>query len=275
MKELHQYLRFESKRLESDFSLASMKGRGTPQEVADYRELSFHELMKRYYPFPYKVTKGIVSDSLGGRSDSIDCVICNPRHPHIVEGRDKFSFLLADAVDIAIEIKPDVGVRSELDRALRQGLSVKQLRRVQSPFIDLGAFGELEPGSESYYRTYAAFVPYVVFSLRAKSDPQVVAGEIIDFYRASAVDSMLWLDVLVVLGVGLFLSRAYVSAQSPEAGFGVIPEGASLLFEPWAEDSLSAFFLRTNGLPPGGILIEDGVLYPYLKTMPRVESKWF
>ena len=58
----------------SEEVLASAQGRGTPQEVADFRENSVQAFIRRFYPSSYVVSKGKVTDVDGNQSNSIDCL---------------------------------------------------------------------------------------------------------------------------------------------------------------------------------------------------------
>ena len=67
-------LELEYQELKLGLSKASIEGKGTPQEVADRREELFHTFFTKYFPFPFRVTKGNIIDSYNKRSASIDCV---------------------------------------------------------------------------------------------------------------------------------------------------------------------------------------------------------
>jgi uncharacterized protein DUF6602 len=71
--------------LSKSFQAASDKHAGTPEAVATDREQSLRQVMRRFFPEPFKVTKGAIYDSYGGRSASIDCVICAANHPYLAD----------------------------------------------------------------------------------------------------------------------------------------------------------------------------------------------
>ena len=99
-------LELEYKELKLGLSKASIEGKGTPQEIADRREELFHSFFIKYFPFPFRITKGNIIDSYNNRSASIDCVILDPSHPYTIDAKNnKASVILADGVDYAIEIK--------------------------------------------------------------------------------------------------------------------------------------------------------------------------
>ena len=77
---LLEIIKLESKEIASSFEKSKKEGEGTPQEVADRNESYVCDFMRKYFPFPYKIVKGNVIDSFGGRSNSLDCLILNPSH---------------------------------------------------------------------------------------------------------------------------------------------------------------------------------------------------
>ena len=56
--ELIELLRYEGPELSRESEKASISGRGTSQEVADFRENSLREFVGRYFPLPYRLAKG-------------------------------------------------------------------------------------------------------------------------------------------------------------------------------------------------------------------------
>jgi hypothetical protein len=146
------------------FQKASIQGKGTPQEVADFRENYFNKFISNYFPFPHRITKGIINDSFGNQSDSIDTILIGPNHPYTIDNAGKFSLVLAEGVDAAIEVKPDISAKTELIRGLKQIESVKKLRRAKSPTL-------LVSNHPKHIREYAKTIPSFIFSIKANSDP--------------------------------------------------------------------------------------------------------
>ena len=136
MDDLYQLLREDGIELEAKFRKASIEGKGTSQEVADFREHAVQDFVARFFPYPHRITKGKLRDSFGAISDSIDCIVCNPNHPYTVDSHGKFRLLLVEGIDVAIEVKPDIASSAELRRGLEQGLSVKALKRASPPTLN-------------------------------------------------------------------------------------------------------------------------------------------
>ena len=133
---LVELLRIESNEINLAFQKASLEGQGTPQEVADRREPIVQSFFEKYFPFPFRIVKGNIVDISENVSNSIDCIILNPSHPYTVDKTNgRPSIVFADATDFAIEIKPDLSQKSEVERSLEQMISVKRLTRVDNTKI--------------------------------------------------------------------------------------------------------------------------------------------
>ncbi|SHN93087.1 hypothetical protein BHECKSOX_2111 [Bathymodiolus heckerae thiotrophic gill symbiont] len=63
MSNLLDLLKIESNELAVSFKKASIEGQGTPQEVSDRRETAVKKLLEKYFPFPFRIAKGNISDS--------------------------------------------------------------------------------------------------------------------------------------------------------------------------------------------------------------------
>ena len=73
------------------FARQAFQEGGTPEHVADDRETALREILGRYFPYPYHVVKGNISDRHGNRSASLDAIVVNPIHPHtMLRGRSPF-----------------------------------------------------------------------------------------------------------------------------------------------------------------------------------------
>jgi len=103
---LLELLKIELSEIHNGFMKASVEGKGTPQEVAERREQIVQRFFEKYYPFPFRITKGNIVDSFGNSSHSIDCVILDPSHPYTIDSaNNRPSILFTVGVDFAIEIK--------------------------------------------------------------------------------------------------------------------------------------------------------------------------
>jgi hypothetical protein len=191
MNELIELLRIESQDMVNEFKKASIKGKGTPQEIADFRELYFHSFMAKYFPFPYRITKGGIIDTYGNKSASIDCILCNPAHPYTVDNSGKFSVILADGVDSAIEIKPNISIKDELERGLKQIITVKKLRRSKTPIL-------LNKNLSNAQIEFSKTIPSFIFALEAKSNIDDTVSEIIDFYKDNNISIDKQVDYVII-----------------------------------------------------------------------------
>ena len=94
LNKLQELLRYEQKELQVGFKKASFEGYGTPQEIAARREELVSSFLTKYFPFPFRVVKGNISDSYGRNSCSIDCVILNPAHPYTIDNKNNRASVL-------------------------------------------------------------------------------------------------------------------------------------------------------------------------------------
>lgn len=189
MNKLLDVLVSDAKLLEFDIQRSSIEGEGTPQEVSDRRETYIHKVIERYYPYPYRIAKGIIRDSYGKQSASIDCLIINPCHPYTIANNGLFSVILADGVDAAIEIKPDFS-GSELDRGLKQLVTVKKLRR-RTEQLNLNKYSEED-------KEYNKTITSVIFSTSTYSDKSLLIQKIVEYYEANHIPQIEQFDMVVV-----------------------------------------------------------------------------
>jgi hypothetical protein len=260
VNDLYELLREEALQLTSEFRKASIQGHGTSQEVAEFRENAVQAFIARYFPFPHRIAKGKVRDSFGNIAASIDCVICAPNHPYTVSAREKFSLLLAEGVDSVVEVKPNIADKSELYRALEQGLTVKRLRRATTSLLH-----DHHPLSD-----WAKRVPFGVFAMQCKAVPLETGFEILEFYAARDVAPIDQADFIVVNDACVFSNFLDVSLNPWRmAGF---PNQVGWFYEGWGRDSLVGFLLRLHGVAHAGMKLQDDVLPRYLT--PPVEARF-
>jgi len=260
MDDLYNLLREDALQLSSEFRKASIQGRGTSQEVAEFRENAVQAFLARYFPFPHRIAKGKVRDSFGNIAASIDCIICAPNHPYTVSTRDKFSLLLAEGVDSVVEVKPNIADKAELHRALEQGLTVKKLRRTTTSLLH-----EHHPMSE-----WAQRVPFGVFSMQCKASPIETGFEILEFYSDRGVDPIDQADFIVVNDVCVFSNFVERSLNPWDvAGY---PNQVGWFYEGWGSDSLVGFLLRLHRVAHAGMKLQEDVLPRYLT--PPADAKF-
>jgi len=259
MKDLYALIQEDAFAMESSFRKSSLEGKGSPQEIADFREHSVQEFVKRFFPFPHRITKGKIRDSFGAISDSIDCVVCNPNHPYTIDAQKKFTLLFAEGIDAAIEVKPDISSKDELIRGLEQGLTVKNLRRANPPTL-LKIPWMVEQSSR---------VPFVIFAMKCKSDPMDTGKEIVEFYKSKGTPPAQQADFVFVNNVGIFAN--YLDAA--EYRFKTIDQPfdkKGWFFEDWREKALAGFLWHLLLVSHASIKMSEDILPRYL--VPKVDE---
>lgn len=246
-------LQIESQELSSKFAKASIEGRGTPQEVADRREAAVHTFIRKYFPFPFRIAKGNIIDSFGGRSASIDCVVLNPEHPHTVSEGNHFSVLLADGTDFAIEIKPDLTSKLEIERALKQIVSVKQLKRsITNP---------LSFGKET--------INGVIFANTTYADLGILLQTITQYYVENRIKRIHQFDILVINQRCLIINSRRGYAIYPRNGG---PEGLIIIQS--GINTIAAALYFMNQLPLSRIRIAKSVIADYIALEQLGTTHW-
>ena len=163
---------------------------------------------------------------------------------------------LADGVDAAIEVKPDLSSKVELERGLKQGVSVKRLRRMQSGLIHVG--------TNTVVEQWAFRIPYFIFSMKAKADPMGTGREVLDYYRSNAVERLDQADVIVVNNVGVL-----VNIQTPQLfPWGIqLPDPAKVgwFFCSWKDSTLVRLLMHLHLVPHARMKVQEVMLLHYLK----------
>lgn len=186
-EEFIKLLELEYKELKLAFDKASIEGKGTPQEIADRREELFHTFFEKYFPFPYRITKGNIIDSHNNRSSSIDCIILDPSHPYTIDKKNnRASVILADGVDYAIEIKGKLTDKNEINRALNQIKSVKELTRVRNGIV----FKENQ-------NEYSYKIPTIIYAKETYSDIEKLIEDILSYYKENNIKRLYQFDVMI------------------------------------------------------------------------------
>jgi hypothetical protein len=260
LEDLKQLIRADAKHLEEQFRTASIQGRGTPQEIAEFREHALLDFLSHYFPFPYRTVKGNIVDHTNKRSLSVDCVLVNPEHPYIINHREKFKIILADGVDAAIEVKPDISQISELYRSLKQGLSVKELRRARSPIL-------LKDRRPQKAIEHSLRVPYFIFAMRAKKNIQDTAAEVLAFYKERRIRPLDQVDAIIVNGVGIIANFPVEGSFYWQVGDKVPDNNIGWFFEDWREDTLAGLLFKINESFAARATVQESILRGYLRTM--------
>lgn len=184
---LLELLKIELSEIHQGFEKASIEGKGTPQEVADRREELIRAFFEKYFPFPFRTTKGNIIDSYGLSSASIDCVILDPSHPYTIDTTNKRpSVILADGVDYAVEVKGSLKSEDEIERLIKQIRSVKTLTRK-----NCGVFFEDE-------RTpYDFKIPCVIYAEETYSDIKTLVNMMFRYYEKEGIKRIEQFDILV------------------------------------------------------------------------------
>lgn len=257
-KKVFELLKSEGPELSAAFSKASISGRRTPQEVADRREAALRAFIGRYFPFPYRVTKGNLIDSFGGESDSIDCVLLHPSHPHTIDEGNHFSVIMADGVQAAIELKSDIQSAGELRRGLEQAASVKKLRRFRSSLVPL-----IGKEHKAFIVEESKRIPVFIFSESCKSNPIDTAREMIAYYRDAAVPLHDQADFLIINNLGIISNYKHDELCLANTGPGVY-------WEDWGDLTLAAFLYDLNNVLPPETHMRGPMLNVYLRSLsPR------
>lgn len=257
-EKLIELLTIEAKEIAFSFQKARLEGEGTPQEVADRREECFKSFLSKYFPFPYRIVKGNIRDSYGNSSYSIDCIVLNPSHPHTIDpNNDKASFIFADGVDFAIEIKSDLSNKNELKRALLQIQSVKKLRRVKHTL-----FIESNPSDESI--EYRKTVPGIIVADKAYEDPRKLIESIYAFYNENQVPPIEQFDLLLV-------NNRYLMYNVRPNAYYCHKDSYCLGYGEYREKSIAALLYELNTLPHCEMLMGENVMKIYLEGI-RVEN---
>jgi len=227
---------------------------GTPEAVANFREDFIREIIGRVFERTYRLSKGPVFDSFGGRSKSIDCVICAPNHPLFLDPIGRDCALLADGVHSVIEIKPDISTLSddfdcELVRGLEQLRSCKRLKRTE-PGMASFLFTKLHDGD----RDWLMRVPSHMLCLESRGLAET-AAYIAWYYQEKQVPLWEQFDFVVVLGQGML--------EVPRAPKGPV-QSPEILVRDLGEDALGNFLFRVATLAGPEMRLSKSLMERYL-----------
>lgn len=269
MKLLLEHMSWAGEELDRKFVEASALGLGTPQEVAEWRENALRDVLGRYFPFPHRLTKGKIFDANGLASASIDCVLLNPEHPFTTDRHGKYSFLLADGVDCAIELKPNLATSDELSRALTQARSVKRLLRHKAGVL------RIRKSEEEYQarKEQALRITFAIFTSKINNLEEFV-GRVEAYHREHVVQPSEQFDIVVVNGVGL-LTNKKISFSNPTLPEEALPGSSGFVWEEFGTATLAAFILRINSLDLAIPRIAEPVVARYLRDLAPNQVRVF
>lgn len=253
---LERLLKSEAREINHFFEKASIEGEGTPQEVSDRRESALTVFLKKYFPFPYRVAKGNIRDSFGECSNSIDCVLLNPSHPFTTSNELQYSIILADGVDVAIELKPHLKTDKEIERSLEQIASVKKLTRIKSSINEYKNI--FEKNSESYFQT-GKTIPSIIFSISTYKSEKLLIEKLVKYYEIKKIKRIHQFDLIVINNEFLIFNSkkdSYIFLENIEEGIYIYD---------YKEFTLTAFLLQLNLLPQSEMRISSTVLEHYIK----------
>lgn len=257
--ELRNHLNKAGETLWSEYQDSKIYGKGTPQEVADFSEASFKKIIRCYYPYPYEINKGIIRDSFHQASDSIDSVIINPMHPKLVDDTGKLKIILADGVDVAIELKSTISDKVELHRGLEQIRSVKKLRRHKSPY-----FIKRNKSQDEIERSKE--IPTFLYSMQGYKNIKTLTDNIEVYYIENQVPKDEYFDFVVVHNAGI-LSNYKSKESSPLTDLTTGQKLWGMHWEEWGNNTFAGFILRLTQVLPSQPAIAAPIIYHYLKQI--------
>lgn len=247
--------------LTAQFARASTLGEGTSQEVADFREGALRDLMRRFYPAPHTVTKGKILGPDGSLSASIDCVVLSHEHPHLVDSEQKLSFLLADGVDLVVELKPDLTDSREIARAIRQVSSVKEIVKRNSGLVGGIQARRAHPDAFEAWENEAHRIPTVVFANSSRPIEDLVAVTTA-IHQELDLGAPLQFDIIAINGYGLLTNKK--TRFTPPILDGRHAEIDGLFWEEFGNLTLPALLFRLAEFPAAVPRMSTPVFSRYL-----------
>jgi len=247
-QEFIELLKIEYQELKLGFSKASLEGKGTPQEVADRREELVHTFFQKYFPFPYRVTKGNIIDSYNKRSASIDCIILDPSHPYTIDSKNnKASIIFADGVDYAIEIKGALVDKDEIIRVLKQIKSVKELTRVRNGLL-----------YEKDRNEYTYKIPTIIFADKTYSNIETLIETIIDYYKDNKVKRLYQFDILIAGNYTI------INSCKGQISLG---EQKGIFFKKTENETLAILLFLMSNMPLVQFTMNESIIEIYLNNI--------
>lgn len=100
-------------------------------------EAHWRELLELHLPRRYRVTTGIVVDSVGGQSRQIDVIIHDAHYCPLFRDQGGASFVPAESVYAVLEAKQELNAKY-IGEAADKAESVRRLTRTSAPIMDRG-----------------------------------------------------------------------------------------------------------------------------------------
>ena len=235
MSTLLDILKKEGRTISEEFKVASTQGDGTSQEIADFRENAVHDFVERYFPANHVISKGKITDLDGNQSNSIDCLILNPAHPNLIDSKGKFRIIFSDGCDAAIEVKPDLSRTDEIQRGLKQGVSVKKTLRSKSSIM-------LPKRGQTHILQHSLYIPFFIFCVKAFRIDKLLKT-ITDYYHQKNVPLEEQIDGVIILNIGVLknIKHKELNAYGAPSPIG---QNSGWYFEAWGESTLLGMLIN-------------------------------
>jgi hypothetical protein len=260
LSQLLDILKAEGRAIIEEFNLASKQGEGTPQEVADFRENAVQSFITRFYPQSFVVSKGKITDLDGAQSDSIDCLILNPAHPHLVDSKGKLRLIFADGCDAAIEVKPNLSRTDELQRGLEQCITVKNVLRSKTAIM-------LSKNKPAHIIEHSLHIPFFLFAMKT-FDPEKLYLKITEYYRQKSTPLEQQVDGVCISNVGILKNIKhnelnFYGEQYP------IGQNTGWYLEKWKEATPLGLLLTLEYTFPSFPEMADSIMKRVLRKISR------
>lgn len=232
------------------------------------KEVTVQEFIGSYLTRDFRLKKGHIF-SQKSKSNNIDCVVLAPNHPRLIT--PKREIILAEGVFAAVEIKPDIYNKIELERGLQQIKSVKLLdRKVSSLALPNLGVDDL--------KDFQKKIPCVIFSAKSLTPDNMYA-----FLRDQIIEGKFTVfdlpDLIVTLDHGLFVISPDISVTPLSPMFLAMNPKLSTcqMINFQCESvaaSLSLFLIHLLCFPTAYLLDEEPILLNYLTgvTIPKLRA---
>lgn len=245
-----------------EFERAALKG-GTksPSDIADFRENAVGDFLSTFFPFPYRITKGVIRDYKGRESASIDRVILAPNHPNTIHKADKASLILADGVEAAVEIKSDPSALSEIKAFVKQSQKTKLIRRKKDNNFDflLKNKKKLNDNQIATFKEFCREIPYFVFFEKSEIDLGKCLNKIYKTIETIQIRELP--DFIVLNGNGIIVIEKVANV------YGYNKPG--IYFEYWQENTIPGFLLFLNNIHSAQMQISEPIMNHYLPEIRK------